>query len=455
MRPGKPIILVVDDERMFRSILETALKNSGFSPVTASGAQDALDALDALPVDLVISDMMMPGIGGMELLGMVKAKRPEIPFIILTAHGSIEGAVEAIRNGAFDYITKPINEEDLALTIKRALDYSMLSSENEQLRSRFSEKFGFGSIVYRSAAMNRIVFRAKQVAASPDTTVAIYGESGVGKEVIANAIHYSGSRMSGRFVTVNCVAIPETLIESELFGHVRGAFSGAHQERKGRFAAADGGTIFLDEIGDLPVTAQAKLLRVIETQSFERVGSNETERVDCRIVTATNRNLETLVGEGKFREDLFHRINIFPIHIPALRDREGDVPLLAEYFLDHFRQHLGRKAPGISKAAMDMMLLHTWPGNVRELRNCMEHAVISADDQLIRPEHLGIGQEPRKNVRRHGMIEYNLSFPAGELSLDAIVDKALQTTLQRCGGNKSKAAEMLKVNRKMFYRGKE
>lgn len=455
MRSGKPIVLAVDDERMFRRLLEAALLKSGFTPVIASDAQEALNVLESLPVNLIISDMMMPGFGGMELLRIVKAKRPELPFIILTGHGSIESAVETIKNGAFDYITKPINEDELAITVKRALDYSMVSAENEQLKSRFSEKFGFESLVYRSSAMEKVVSRARQVSASPDTTVAIYGESGVGKEVVANAIHCSGSRMSHRFVTVNCVAIPETLIESELFGHVKGAFSGAHQERKGRFSAGDGGTVFLDEIGDLPITAQAKLLRVIETQSFEMVGSNETERVDCRIIIATNRNLETFVREGKFREDLFHRINIFPIHIPPLRERPDDIPMLSEYFLSYFREHLSRKAPGISKAAMDIMLKHHWSGNVRELRNCIEHAVISAGDQLIRPEHLGIGTDIKRGAKKSGEIEYNLSFSPEDLSLDVVVDKVLEATLNRCAGNKSKAAEMLKVNRKMFYRGKE
>jgi len=448
-------ILIVDDDESFRLLIESHLKGFGFNPILTDSGANALKILKKGDVDLIIADQVMPEMDGIEFLAKTKSKYPDIPFIMMTAYGSVEKAVASIKKGAYDYIEKPYNQDDLLATIKRALDYSQVKISNGKLREQLTQKFGLDSFIHCSEAMKEVVARARQVAKHPDTTVAIYGETGVGKEVLARDIHYSGSRGKNLFVAVNCAAIPETLIESELFGYVKGAFTGADRDRKGRFTVADGGTLFLDEVGELPMNSQVKLLRVIETQSFEKVGSSKTEHVDCRIITATNKDLAAAVREGKFREDLFHRINIMPIKIPPLRERTDDISLLAEYFLKRFGEHFGGKVAGFSKAAMDMMLQYRWPGNVRELRNSVEHAIITASGELIRPEHLGIKYSSEKGVKKTDVYEYNFEFSRDEVSLDAIIGEALRITLERCNGNKSKAAELLKVNRKMFYRHNE
>ncbi|MBI3592276.1 MAG: sigma-54-dependent Fis family transcriptional regulator, partial [Nitrospirae bacterium] len=367
MEKKEASILIVDDDESFRLLLESHLKSFGFKPVMADSGANALEILKKGDVDLIIADQVMPEMDGIEFLARVKSKYGDIPFIMITAYGEIKKAVASVKNGAYDYLEKPYNHDDLLATIKRALDYSQVKISNGKLREQLTQKFGLDSFIHCSEAMKEVVARARQVAKHPDTTVAIYGETGVGKEVLARDIHYSSSRGKNLFVVVNCAAIPETLIESELFGYVKGAFTGADRDRKGRFTVADGGALFLDEIGELPLSAQVKLLRVIETKGFEKVGSSKTEHVDCRIITATNKDLAAAVREGKFREDLFHRINIMPIKIPPLRERTDDIPLLAEYFLKRFSEHFGGKVAGFSKAAMDMMLQYRWPGNVREL----------------------------------------------------------------------------------------
>lgn len=445
-------ILIVDDDESFRLLVESHLKGRGFKPILADSGATALKVLRKSNIDLIIADQVMPEMDGIEFLARVKSKYSDIPFIMLTAYGSISKAIASIKKGAYDYIEKPYNVDDLLATINRALDHSRLKIANGKFRRQLSERFGLDSFVHCSEVMKEVVARAGQVAKYPDTTVAIYGETGVGKEVLALDIHHSGRRGNNLFVVVNCAAIPETLIESELFGYVKGAFTGANQDRTGRFAFADGGTLFIDEVGELPLSTQAKLLRVIETKSFEKVGSNRTEHADCRIITATNKNLVAAVHDGKFREDLFHRINIFPIEIPPLRERTDDIPLLAGHFFKRFSEHFGGKVAGFSKAVMDMMVQYHWPGNVRELRNSVEHAIITAGSQLIRPEHLGIKSDSKKVSRKTGVYEYNLEFSIGDVSLDAIINEALRITLERCNGNKNKAAELLKINRKMFYR---
>jgi transcriptional regulator with PAS, ATPase and Fis domain len=296
---------------------------------------------------------------------------------------------------------------------------------------------------------------AARVAASPLTTVAIYGESGTGKEVLARAIHFAGKGLPANFVALNCAAIPETLLESELFGHVRGAFTGADHEREGKFAQAGGGTILLDEIGDMPLPLQAKLLRVLQERVFEKIGSNAPLPVECRVIVATNRNLANLVSEGRFREDLYHRINVFPLVIPPLRERRDDIPLLCGRVLDDLRQHLGKPLPGISQRAMEVMINHTWPGNIRELRNCLERAAILTDGELIRPSHLGIGTAvpiAAESGASGDSITYTLTLPPHELSLDALTERIMAITLERCGGNKSRASQLLKIGRKAYYR---
>jgi len=300
---------------------------------------------------------------------------------------------------------------------------------------------------------------ADKVTSARQTTIAIYGESGSGKEVLARAIHFAGNGFPTGFVAVNCAAIPEHLLESELFGHVRGAFTGADRDREGKFSLARGGTILLDEIGDMPLPLQAKLLRVLQERVFEKIGSNTPLPAECRVIVATNRNLAEQVSAGRFREDLYHRINVFPLTIPPLRDRKDDIPLLCEHVLDQLRQHLGKALPGISQKAMEVMLNYQWPGNVRELRNCLERAAILTEGELIRPSHLGIcpAASPDADAdTTHGAtgdsVTYTLTVPSELLSLDTLTDRIMAITLERCNGNKSKASQMLKIGRKAFYR---
>ncbi|HEX9079364.1 MAG TPA: sigma-54 dependent transcriptional regulator, partial [Desulfuromonadaceae bacterium] len=361
-------ILAVDDQASFRFLLEQQLTNAGFSPVMAADVPEGLAILERQRVDLILSDLIMPAVDGMAFLEQARERHPAIPFIVLTAHGSITSAVEAMRRGAFDYVEKHCDPDELRITLQRALDYHRLRSENDQIKSHLREKFSFQNIITACPRMKMALELAGRVASSPQTTVAIYGESGCGKEVLSRAIHFAGGGLPAGFVAVNCAAIPDTLLESELFGHVRGAFTGAERDRDGKFSLARGGTILLDEIGDMPLALQAKLLRVLEERTFEKVGSNTPIPADCRVIVATNHNLEHLVASGSFRKDLFHRINVFPITIPPLRERREDIPFLAEHFLNHLRDHQGKKIPGLSQKAMEVMLAYDWPGNVRELR---------------------------------------------------------------------------------------
>lgn len=451
----KPVILVVDDDPLSLTMLENILQQEGCCPVTASNGREAAELLEQQSFDLVVSDMVMPVMDGMELLGLVLKRFPGTPFIAITADSSISGAVEAIRQGAYDYLEKPFNPDLLKITIQQALDYHRVVQENEQIRELLKERYTFQSIATVSPAMKQTLSLAARVAAARATTVAIYGESGVGKEVLARAIHFASDAQPNRFVAVNCAAVPEHLLESELFGHVRGAFTGADRDREGKFSSAKGGTILLDEIGDMPLSLQAKLLRVLQERVYEKVGSNTWCPAECRVVVATNRNLAEMVAAGRFREDLYHRINVFPLTIPPLRERRDDIPLLSEHALGELRQHLGKSLPGISQKAMEMMLVYPWPGNVRELRNCLERAAILTDGELIRPEHLGLASVSPSGVAETavaGCTSYTLTLSAGQLSLAALTDQILTITLERCGGNKSQAAKLLGIARKNFYR---
>jgi len=450
-------ILAVDDQASFRFLLEQQLGSAGFSPIMAADVKEGLSILERQTVDLILSDLVMPTVDGLAFLEQVRERHADIPFIVLTAHGSITSAVEAMRRGAFDYVEKHCEPDELRITLQRALEYQRLRRENDQFKLHLREKFSFQNIITVCPQMKDALELADRVASSPQTTVAIYGESGCGKEVLSRAIHFAAGGLPTGFVAVNCAAIPDTLLESELFGHVRGAFTGAERDRDGKFSLARGGTILLDEIGDMPLALQAKLLRVLEERTFEKVGSNTPVSADCRVIVATNHNLEELVASGAFRADLFHRINVFPITIPPLRERREDIPILTEFFLNRLRDHQGKKIPGISQKAMDVMLAHNWPGNVRELRNCLERATIVTDCELIRPEHLSIyqpvsGSRTATHTPAADTISFQLDLHPDEISLDTITRQILDMTLERCGGNKSKAADLLKVNRKMFYR---
>lgn len=452
--PIKPArILIVDDDAFSLSFLEDHLQRVGFDVLSAGNGTDALSLLQKQTVDLVISDLVMPGMDGVQLMLATKERHPTLPFIVFTAEGSVESAVTAIKLGALDYLEKPFNPKTFNVVLQRALEFGRLSSENKNLREHYRERFSFQNIVTQSPAMRTALELAARVAASPRTTISLTGESGTGKEVLARAIHFASGGLPGNFVAVNCAAIPESLLESELFGHVRGAFTGADREREGKFSLARGGTVLLDEIGDMPLSLQVKLLRVLEEKSYEKVGANTSLPVDFRVIVATYRNLADLVRKGAFREDLFHRINVVPIAIPPLRERSEDIPLLAAFFLDLFRQHQGKSLPGIAKNAMDRLISYSWPGNVRELRNVLEYAAIMVSDELIRPDHLRLpGARPMPDALASPTIDFTISLPPEELSLDAVTKAVLDMSLQKCGGNKSEAAKMLKVNRKMFYR---
>ena len=443
-------ILIVDDDESFRLLLESHLKRYGFTPLLADGGPAALEILGKSHVDLIISDRVMPGMDGTELLARVRSKYSHIPFIMLTAYEDLKNAVSSIKQGAYDYISKPCGKDELLAVINRALDYRRLSDGHKKLREHLGELYSFQNIVTKSPLMMAALKLAEKVAKSPGTVVVINGESGTGKEVLARAIHYAGEKMGNRFVVVNCAAIPTALLESELFGYTKGAFTGAEKEREGKFGLAHGGTILLDEIGDMPAALQAKLLRVLQERVYEKLGSNESIRADCAVITATHRDLSRLVKEGLFREDLYYRINTFPISLPPLRQRKEDIPLLVEHFVGQFSRELGKQITGVSRKAMDVLLDYHWPGNVRELKNCLERAAIVTDCNLIRAAHLII-KTPETEVMAN-TIRITVDLDSPDTSLESIVGSVLQKTLDRCGNNKSRAAEILGVDRKMFYR---
>jgi DNA-binding NtrC family response regulator len=449
-------IVAVDDEPISLQVMERHLLKAGFLPILASSGSEALGVLDQQPaVDMVLTDLVMPGMDGIQLIEQIKSRYENIPIIAVTANGSIESAVKAMKSGACDFLEKPCSMDALRIAIQRTLDYRDALRENEQMRTMLRDRFTFQSIVTVNTGMKGQLELAARVVHADRTTVAIYGESGVGKEVLARAIHFAGKGMPNSFVAVNCAAIPEHLLESELFGHVRGAFTGADRDREGKFSAARGGTLLLDEIGDMPLPLQAKLLRVLQEHVYEKIGSNTVQPVECRVIVTTNRNLPALVADGRFREDLFHRINIFPLTIPPLRERREDIPHLCEHVLGQLRQHLGKPLPGISQKAMELMMNYRWPGNVRELRNVLERAAILTDGELIRPSHLGIGNGrigENPSAGSDDTVRYTLTLPTDELSLDALTNEILAITLERCNGNKTKAARLLKIARKNFYR---
>jgi DNA-binding NtrC family response regulator len=452
-------ILIVDDDRKIQKLLEVTLNAWEFNVLLADNGAKALETLDKKSVDLIVSDQNMPEMGGLELLVEVKRRSGEsIPFVMLTAFGSIEKAVESLKKGAYDYIQKPFNPEDLSVVVKRALGYRRLQKQNRMLKDHLSDLYSFQNIVTRSPLMMKALGLAEKVAATPSTTVAIYGESGVGKEVLARAIHFASERLENRFVAVNCAGIPRSLLESELFGHVKGAFTGAEADREGKLGLALNGTILLDEIGDMQFELQSKLLRVLQERLYERVGSNRQIKADFRVIVSTHRELARLVEEGGFREDLYHRINTFPITVPPLRERVEDIPLLANHFLDILRNELGKKLPGFSQDAMEAMLEYHWPGNIREMKNAIERAAIVTDDELIRAKHLQLGGAHQATVRPErdspGEICFEVSMMEEDFSLQDVVDRVLDFALQRSQNNKSRAAKLLKVDRKLFYRRK-
>lgn len=380
-------ILIVDDERNYLLVLEAVLADAGYEVLTSDSATKGLEIAANHDLDLVITDMRMPGMDGMDFLARLHGQHPELPVIMMTAYATVEKAVEAMKRGAFDYITKPFKNEELKLTVRKAIEMHRLMRENRLLSRELQERFKFGNLVGKSEAMGQIYEIIEKVAQTR-ATVLITGESGTGKELIARAIHFNSSRKDKPFVSVNCSALPETLLESELFGHERGAFTGAYSQRKGRFELSHGGTLFLDEVGDMSPALQVKLLRVLQEMTFERVGGNRTLQVDARLLTASNRDLLREVGKGHFREDLYYRLNVVHIEVPPLRERRDDIPLLVNHFLQKVAEANEVPVKRMQPEALKYLYHHDWSGNVRELENVVERAVILSDHEEIRPQDL-------------------------------------------------------------------
>jgi DNA-binding NtrC family response regulator len=443
---GVRSVLIVDDDPAMREMVVSLLEDHGIEASGADSANAALERLRDGDFDAVLSDVRMPGMGGVELLGEARELRPETPFVLMTAFGSIDSAVEAMRAGAFDYVTKPFKRDELLVTLERAFEHRTLEEENKRLRRAVDRTSSFGELMGASPAMREIFALIRKIADNR-SSVLITGESGTGKEVVARTIHFAGSRAQKSFLPINCTAIPEGLLESELFGHVRGAFTGAHATKRGLFEKADGGTLFLDEIGDMGLGLQGKLLRVLQDREIRPVGGTQSVKVDVRIITATNRELREEMEAGRFRRDLFYRLNVIPIHIPPLRERPEDIDLLIENFV---RRHVPGESRRFSPAAMEALRRGRWEGNARELENVVERALALCDRPQIDLEDLPLGE----NEGPVGESAEALMRVAVErrLTLRELEELYIDRVLRLTGGNKVQAARILGINRRTLYR---
>jgi DNA-binding NtrC family response regulator len=446
-----PPVLLVEDRDSLRVMLRSALEAEGFSVEEAADGARAVRALGAGRFLAVITDLKLPGADGHKVLAAAREADPNLAVIVMTAYGTIEDAVGAIKGGAYDFLPKPVDPDHLILLLRRAAERKALLEENLLLKEEFAERLGFPRIIGESPALVE-VSRQIQKAAPTDATILIEGESGTGKELFARAVHHLSPRKDAPFVAINCAAIPETLLENELFGHEKGAYTGATSARAGRVELADRGTLFLDEIGELGLNVQAKLLRMLQERTFERVGGNRTVSVNVRVVAATNRDLKRATARGAFREDLFFRLAVVTLTVPPLRERRGDIPALAAHFLERYRRELGREGLQFSDAANEALRAHDWPGNVRELANCIERAAILADGDRIEPRQLGLGTA----IPAGDEIEDLCRAVTAEGPLDEVVARArdlaetvaIRRALGRAGGNKARAAQLLEVNYK-------
>jgi two-component system response regulator HydG len=438
----KPRILVVDDEESHRIMLRAVLRDEGYEVDEAADGVEAVRAVEREPFDLVLLDIRMATMNGIEALTEIRKISPLIPVLIMTAYASVKTAVMALKAGAFDYLTKPLDVEELKILVEKALELYHLREENLALKERLGDRFDFSKIIGQSRKMKELLDTLSLVAPT-DATILILGESGTGKELVANSIHQNSPRASQPFIKVSCAALPETLLESELFGHERGAFTGAIARREGRFQLAHRGTIFLDEVGEMSSTTQMKLLRVVQEKEFEPLGSPRTMKVDVRIVAATNKDLEREVKEGRFREDLFYRLNVVPLSLPPLRERKEDIPTLAAHFFAANREKNRKGVQAISGKAMDLLMRYDWPGNIRELENCIERAVIMARGEIIAPADLAPSIQALSNERE----AQGLSLPSG-ISLQEVEKALILKTLEDTGGNRTRAAEILGINRR-------
>jgi len=441
-RPGEGGVklLVVDDDSSHRTMLAAVLGEEGYEVTVAAGGEEALGILEDKVFDLVLLDLRMDGKGGMEVLGEVSARLPGLAVVMMTAYASVETAVEALKMGARDYLTKPLDTDELKLTVARVLDHSRLETENRELRARLKEEYSFGRLVGTDSTMAEVVETLRRVAPT-EATLLVLGESGTGKELAANAVHENSPRSSAPFVAVNCAAIPETLLESELFGYEKGAFTGAVGRKEGKIASAHGGTLFLDEVAEMSPPLQAKMLRFLQEREIQPLGSGATRVVDVRIIAATNRDLEEEVRQGRFREDLFYRLNVVPVKIPPLRERREDIPLLAQTFFEAYREKHRQTVKSISPEAVALLREQPWPGNVRELENSIERAVVLCRGDLLGPEDLFPGQPPSGG---EGRLED--PYRSG-LTLKEAEAELIRLALERAGGNKTQAARDLGVSR--------
>ncbi|NUO09350.1 MAG: sigma-54-dependent Fis family transcriptional regulator [Candidatus Brocadia sp.] len=448
-------VLIADDEERMRRVLAMVFEEmNDVRVVTASNSETTLDYLDKERFHLLITDLKVQEMGRLEFLKAIKSKASDLPIIVLTAYGSVVSAIDAMKEGVFDYLTAPFEKDILKLAVRRALKMSSLTIENKYLRQELESQYDFGNIIGNSPQVIEALRLVGEVSKT-DSTVLISGESGTGKELIARAIHYNSNRACGPLIVLNCAAIPENLLESELFGYERGAFTNAEKTKKGRFELAAGGTFFMDEISEMSTSIQAKVLRVIESKELERLGGTETIKVDVRIICATNKNLEDLIKQGKFREDLYYRISVFPITLTPLSERREDIVPLSKHFLKRFSAKMGKSPISLSKEVEKLLMMHKWEGNIRELQNVIERAVILCKSNVITPEHLPISivkgsllAEKEKSQTSDKSISFDI--PPHGLSLDALEKQLVTQALEKSKNNKTKAAKLLGLTRGTF-----
>jgi two-component system response regulator HydG len=435
-------ILVADDEPSHRQMIEAVLAAEGYEVTQAEDGLAAISAVEDRFYDLVIMDVRMPNVDGIQALQKIKQISPDIPVIIMTAYASVGSAVDALKSSAYDYLIKPLDIDELKILVAKALRHHQLEQENIYLKERLNDRFDFSNIIGRSPSMTQL-FETVALVAPSEATALIVGESGTGKELIANAIHQNSPRKDLPFIKVNCAALPETLLESELFGHVKGAFTGATTRKQGRFQLAHNSSIFLDEIAEMAPATQAKILRVLQEREFEPVGSTQTIKVDTRVIVATNKNLEKEIQEGRFREDLYYRLNVVTVEVPPLRQRREDIPLLADFFLKHYAEKNRRLIKGFTPRATDLLMRYDWPGNVRELENIIERAVIMARGEMITPLEFPIDQQNLDEELKESRID----LTPGR-SLKEVEKVMILRTLEEVGGNRTHAARILGISRR-------